>query len=95
VQRSARKHRHVELDPTLLPPIDDPGGHDGGVALREGLASALAALPPEHRAVVLMIDADGFDYAAASAVLGVPVGTVASRLSRARAALRRELGGRR
>ena len=40
---------------------------------------------------MLVVDAAGFDYAAASEVLGVPAGTVASRLSRARAALRRAL----
>ena len=61
-------------------------------ALRIDLASALAALPAIERAAVLLVDAHGFDYAAAGAVLGVPAGTVASRLSRARAVLRRALG---
>lgn len=58
---------------------------------RARLAAALAALPPDQRAVVLMVDAEGFDHPDAAEVLGVPVGTVKSRLSRARAALRREL----
>ncbi len=40
---------------------------------------------------MLLVDGDGFDYPAAAAVLGVPPGTVASRLSRARAALRAAL----
>ncbi|HEY3186891.1 MAG TPA: sigma-70 family RNA polymerase sigma factor [Solirubrobacteraceae bacterium] len=59
---------------------------------RSALAEALAALPPEQRAAVLLVDGDGFDYRAAAEVLGVEVGTVASRLSRARSALRQALG---
>jgi RNA polymerase sigma-70 factor (ECF subfamily) len=58
---------------------------------RGALADALAALPPDWRAAVLLVDAQGFDYRAAAKVLGVRVGTLASRLSRARAALRHAL----
>jgi len=42
---------------------------------------------------VLLVDAQGFDYRDAAQVLGVPEGTVASRLNRARASLRTALGG--
>jgi RNA polymerase sigma-70 factor (ECF subfamily) len=59
--------------------------------LRLALADALAALAPEERAAVLLIDAEGLRYDEAAAVIGVPAGTIASRLSRARAALRRAL----
>ncbi len=58
---------------------------------RSALADALDALPPEERAAVLLVDAEGFDYAAAGEVLGLPAGTVASRLNRARTSLRRAL----
>jgi RNA polymerase sigma-70 factor, ECF subfamily len=51
----------------------------------------VAALPPPDRAAVLLVDANGFDYESAAEVLGVPAGTVASRLNRARASLRRAL----
>lgn len=61
------------------------------VAEREALAQALASLSPEHRAVVLLVDQEGFDYKAASEVLGVPARTVSSRLAYARATLRRTL----
>jgi RNA polymerase sigma-70 factor, ECF subfamily len=64
------------------------------VANRRELAEALSALPPEDRAAVLLVDAQGFDYREAGAVLGVPEGTIASRLNRARAALRRALDER-
>jgi RNA polymerase sigma-70 factor (ECF subfamily) len=60
---------------------------------RDELARALAALPPPDRAAVLLVDAQGFDYGTAAEILGVPEGTIASRLNRARAALRRALEG--
>jgi RNA polymerase sigma-70 factor (ECF subfamily) len=65
------------------------------VPRRRDLVDALAELPPEDRAAVLLVDAQGFDYREAGRVLGVPEGTVASRLNRARATLRRALGGSR
>lgn len=68
------------------PPVAD------AVASRRDLAEALALLAPDERAAVLMVDAHGFGYRDAGEVLGVPVGTVASRLHRARASLRRALG---
>ena len=62
------------------------------VPRRADLVEALAALPAEDRAAVLLVDAQGFDYREAASVLGIPEGTVASRLNRARRALRRALG---
>src|SRR5581483_9518533 len=61
------------------------------LSTRETLAQAIGALPPEDRAAVLLVDAEGFDYGSAAEVLGIPAGTVASRLSRARRALRQAL----
>jgi RNA polymerase sigma-70 factor (ECF subfamily) len=61
------------------------------VPLRGDLAAALDSLSPHDRAAVLLVDAQGFDYRSAAEILGVPEGTVASRLNRARATLRRSL----
>ena len=47
----------------------------------------LATLPPEHRDIIALIDIAGFSYAETASLLAVPVGTVMSRLSRARLAL--------
>ena len=69
-------------------PATDPADTAAG---RAGLAAALGALPHDQRAAVLLVDAEGFDYRAAAEVLGVELGTLASRLSRARASLRRAL----
>ena len=69
-------------------PTDDPADAAGR---RLDLAAALAALPAELRAVVLLIDVEGLEYEEVAAVLAVPPGTVASRLSRARSALRTAL----
>jgi RNA polymerase sigma-70 factor, ECF subfamily len=52
---------------------------------------ALGRLDPEYRAVLVMRDIEGFDYAQMADVLGMPLGTLKSRLFRARLALRDEL----
>ncbi len=55
--------------------------------------AALAALAPDHRAVVVLKDLDGLRYEEIAATLGVPIGTVRSRLHRARGELRERLRG--
>ena len=65
--------------------------HAGPVSERLDLATALAELPVEQRALVLMVDRDGFDYRTAADALSIPLGTVSSRLAAARARLRRAL----
>jgi len=76
-----------------LPEEEDSSPEPGeAVVRRDELARALAALPPEGRAAVLLVDAHGFTYRAAGRILGVPQGTVASRLNQARAVLRAALG---
>lgn len=68
--------------------VDTRSGPEDSAIERRDLAAAMASLPPDLRAAVLLVDADGLDYAAASRVLGVPPGTIGSRLNRARAVLR-------
>jgi len=58
---------------------------------RDDLAAALDSLPTDQRAAVMLVDADGLDYAEAAEVLGVRAGTIGSRLSRAHAVLRTAL----
>jgi len=55
------------------------------------VVEALAALPTMHRVVVQLVDVDGLSYAEAAEALGIPRGTVMSRLHRARARIRTRL----
>jgi RNA polymerase sigma-70 factor (ECF subfamily) len=55
------------------------------------VVSAIEKLPELHREVVLLVDVEGMSYKDAAQVLGVPIGTVMSRLHRARQQLQKEL----
>lgn len=57
----------------------------------ESILAALDALPQTFREVVLLVDVEEFSYKEASGILGVPIGTVMSRLSRGRNLLREQL----
>ncbi len=59
--------------------------------LREDIERALDALPESFRIAIVLVDVQGHAYSEAAALLGVPVGTVRSRLSRARSLLQRSL----
>ena len=57
------------------------------------VVAAVDELPPLHREVVMLVDVEGFSYRDAADVLGVPIGTVMSRLHRARQSLQKRLYG--
>jgi RNA polymerase sigma-70 factor (ECF subfamily) len=61
------------------------------LAVRD-LGAALSALPAEQREVLLLVALEGMAYAEVAAVLGIPIGTVMSRLSRGRERLRLLMG---
>jgi RNA polymerase sigma-70 factor (ECF subfamily) len=63
------------------------GGQQERISLAE-VQAAIDRLPGEQRATVLLVGLEGLGYEEAAAALGVPLGTVRSRLSRARAQLR-------
>lgn len=80
----------------MIEPLDQSTESDPSVALerveREAIVeAALNELGPEHRAVVILKDFDGRRYEEISALLNIPVGTVRSRLHRARSELRMRL----
>lgn len=76
----------ADLDPQASAVDPEPG-----VAL--DLERALAALSDDQRAVVLLVGLEDLGYRETADVLGVPIGTVMSRLSRARARLRLLMDG--
>ncbi len=67
---------------------------EAAIADRLDVDAALAQLTPEYRAAVALRDLVGMDYAEIADVLGIPPGTVRSRISRGRAALADLLGNR-
>ncbi|HEX6513275.1 MAG TPA: RNA polymerase sigma factor [Chloroflexota bacterium] len=88
-----RHHTQILSDEPLVP---DPSPLPDDLALsREAISTlerAIAHLAPEQRLCVLLIDVQGLDYEEAAQAIGANLGTVKSRLSRARAHLRELLG---
>lgn len=95
------KKRPTAFERPTLEAAAEAGGRPGSgpqralerSELQQQVHDALGRLPAEQREIILLRDFDGHDYAAISELLEVAVGTVKSRLNRARAALRAELGG--
>ena len=91
-RQAATRGRHM--------PIDEAGEQElVSAAVQEqrliyqDVLSKLAKLPEEQRAVLLLVAVEDLSYADAAAVLNVPIGTVMSRLSRARERLQQEMDG--
>ena len=91
-RRSAAQARHVSIDET-----DED--HFGEAAVQEqklmhrDVLNKLARLPEDQRAVLLLVAVEDLSYSDAAKVLGIPVGTVMSRLSRARERLQQLIEG--
>jgi RNA polymerase sigma-70 factor (ECF subfamily) len=90
-----RDARITVTDPTELGRVQDARGGDLGVdvGLRIDLLAALRLLSPEQREPLLLVCVEQLSYAETATVMNIPVGTVMSRVCRARAALRRFLSG--
>ena len=90
-RRSRRSPQTVELagDGPAVPPPQDALAAGG-----EDLARAVDALPEAFRAAVVLRDLQDLTYEEIAGVLGVPIGTVMSRIHRGRSLLRAALGGR-
>jgi RNA polymerase sigma-70 factor, ECF subfamily len=84
----SRRPAHSELDASIA----DPESPDGNSVLACEVTSALLKLSSEQREVVLLVGLEGLSYAETATVLGVPIGTVMSRLARGREKLRTLIG---
>ena len=73
--------------------IDDAPDVASTVVDRLGIDDALQSLPEDYRAPVVLRDQLGMDYREISETLGIPPGTVRSRIARGRAQLAQKLGG--
>lgn len=91
-----RDSRLTLVEPQDIAARQDLAGGDPGadVGLRLDLAAALARIPAEQREPLLLVTLEQFSYAECAEVLGIPIGTVMSRISRGRSALRAALDGR-
>ncbi len=81
------RHRMDEAARRAMP-YEDPAALLMAATFDEDLSRALASLPEKLRLCTVLVDLEGLDYAQAAASLGIPIGTVRSRLSRARQFLR-------
>jgi RNA polymerase sigma-70 factor (ECF subfamily) len=90
-----RENRMTVTDPDDLRAAQDRLGGDPGtdVGLRLDLLAALRRLSPEQREPLLLVCVEQLTYAEVADVMHIPVGTVMSRVCRARAALREFLDG--
>ena len=96
-RRSARMSVVEPADGDASPDAHlDRWGSDPGsdIGLRIDLLAALRSLPTEQREVLLLVSVEQFTYAECAEALAIPIGTVMSRVSRARVALRALLDGR-
>jgi RNA polymerase sigma-70 factor (ECF subfamily) len=88
-KRRSAYHALAEIIEDELPGVE--GGQHSALEYRDFLR-AFATLPEEQRSVLLLIGVEDLSYEEATRVLGVPIGTVMSRLSRGRERLRRLTG---
>lgn len=89
-RRSARRGLHIPVDEVAQAGLARPPEQAFGLE-RNDVQAALDRLPDDLRAVVLLVSIEELSYADTARVLGIPVGTVMSRLSRARRRLREDL----
>jgi RNA polymerase sigma-70 factor (ECF subfamily) len=75
-----------------MPELAQPVRENEGLVLRD-LDAAIKRLPPEQREVLLLVALEDMSYDEAAESLGIPIGTVMSRIARAREKLRTMLPG--
>ena len=83
-----RGRRGVEVGSELLDDVADASADPGAALGVRDVLDGLAGLPEDQRSVLLLVAVEDMSYAEAAAVLAVPIGTVMSRLSRARGRMR-------
>jgi RNA polymerase sigma-70 factor (ECF subfamily) len=90
VRRSVREGAAVGLSDNE--PLLTRAPHQGQRLELRDLERAIAKLPEEQRSAILLVGLEGMRYEEVAAVLDVPIGTIRSRLSRGREALRKLVG---
>jgi RNA polymerase sigma-70 factor (ECF subfamily) len=80
--RRVRRHDDIDAASSVIGE-DGQATADGRITL-DAVRRVMSQLPTDHRAVLMLVCVDGLTYKEAAEVLGIPVGTIMSRLSRAR-----------
>jgi RNA polymerase sigma-70 factor, ECF subfamily len=92
--RNVRKRANVEWDDDFLENLPDPVDNGPETKLMHGqIIAAIERLPEPQRVVMLLVAVEGLTYQQAADALEIPIGTVMSRLSRARQSVGAMLGG--
>ena len=91
-RQTATRGRHVSIDETNEDDFQEAAVQEQKLMYQDVL-NKLARLPEDQRAVLLLVAVEDLSYADAAKVLDIPVGTVMSRLSRARERLQIEIEG--
>jgi RNA polymerase sigma-70 factor (ECF subfamily) len=91
VSRLSEGRNGEPAEPPVDPRDNDPSLPMERIERERIIQDALNLLAPDHRAVIVMKEFDGLRYEEIGAMLGIPVGTVRSRLHRARCELRERL----
>jgi RNA polymerase sigma factor (sigma-70 family) len=91
-RQSAARGRHVTIDETNESEFARSAVQEQTLMYQDVL-NKLATLPDDQRAVLLLVAVEDLSYADAARVLNIPIGTVMSRLSRARDRLQQEIEG--
>jgi RNA polymerase sigma-70 factor (ECF subfamily) len=89
-RRYGAYHSLTECLDKDLPTVE---GGQGSALIHRDLLRGFAELPQEQRAVLLLVGVEDFSYKDAARILGIPIGTVMSRLSRGRERLRQHMNG--
>jgi RNA polymerase sigma factor (sigma-70 family) len=91
-RQAASRGRHLAIDETDEGSFGEAAAQEQKLIYRDVLKK-LARLPEDQRTVLLLVAVEDLSYAEAAKVLGIPIGTVMSRLSRARERLQQEIEG--
>jgi RNA polymerase sigma-70 factor (ECF subfamily) len=91
-RQATSRGRHMPIDDAGEQELVSAAAQEHSVIYQDVL-NKLAKLPEEQRAVLLLVAVEDLSYADAAAVLNIPIGTVMSRLSRARERLLQEMDG--
>ena len=89
--RRSEQRRGTHLDADSMPDLGTPAPQNSHLALAE-LSRAIDSLPLEQKETLLLVTLEGMAYAEAASILDIPLGTLMSRLGRARANLRLSTG---